>query len=124
MSIFGVKRYLPEDEISKPEINVKDIPADVPQFKREYSGIVGRGIKITITVKTYSSRYYTGDLTQPGGRWVSFDPERPADKILDREILPAIKAFCANVLQMDEKFARNPPDSFKDESGQRWCRCK
>lgn len=109
-------------------ITVKDIRADVPEFRREYTVMLPRDIAMKITIRStyYSYSGYSlstqGELTQPGGRWVLFEPERPADKILDRELLPSVEAYCDEILAQDRQFRHSKPGEFTDESGVIWIR--
>ena len=108
-------------------IKVKDVPADVPTFKREYKMALGKK-KITMTI-TCSSRYYSwrglerscdGELTQPDGKWVLFEPNRPADKILDSTLLPLVISGVAEIRKLDRAYMNPRPDYFVDESGTHW----
>lgn len=109
-------------------ITVKDIRPDVPEFKREYTVILPRDITMKITIRSsydsYSgySLYTEGELMQPDDRWVLFEPERPADKILDRELLPSIEVYCKEILGQDRQFRHSKPNEFTDESGAIWIR--
>lgn len=66
-------------------ISTKDIPADRPDFKREYTSKLTPNAKITIDIHTdmFGNRNNKfGTLIQPNGNRVDFDPTRIADKIL------------------------------------------
>ena len=103
-------------------ITVKNIPADVPQFRREYSCGVG-DIKVKITTRSFmGNAMYSGELDQADGKWVLFDPVSPADKILDRELLPGVQKICRQVLEADRAFRAATPAEFSDESGAIWRR--
>ena len=94
-----------------------------PEFGRIYGCEVLSGITITISARNMcSGRYYSGELIQPGGRWVLFDPKKPADKILDRDLSPAIAVLCKRILELDWAWFKSNPAEFTDESGQRWRR--
>jgi hypothetical protein len=67
-------------------------------------------------------RFTSGELTQSNGRWVLFEPERPADKILDREILPIVQRFCDEILALDAAYVKSDPGEFVDVRGVRWRR--
>lgn len=103
-------------------IEVKDITADVPAFKREYRGKLTSGRLVLVTARTGYGRYYSGELDQLGGRWVLFDPEAVADKIIDPELVPQVEEFCQRVISIDKQFIDSAPGSFIDESGQKWVR--
>lgn len=106
-------------------INIKDIPEDVPQFKREYTAqIHGRAtIEVKITIKTYNyGSSKMGELTQPNGGWVFFDPDRVAEKILDPILVPQVQAVVDQVYELDKQYRHPGPNSFKDERGTTWVR--
>lgn len=106
------------------KITVTDIKPSQPEFRRQYKGIVGVDIEISITARTWVTigfdRSYSGELKQRNGRWILFEPKRPADKILDRDLLPEINSFCEQVIEQDLLFIKSEPDTFTDETGQIW----
>lgn len=99
--------------------------SDPPSFERIYTATIARGIHLKVTVK-YSydgiSLYTSGELTQADGKWVFFEPERPADKILDRELLPEINALCRSIMDYDAAWRKSKPAEFTDTLGQTWRR--
>jgi hypothetical protein len=98
---------------------------DVPSFKVVYEcGTVGRGVDLKISARTtsYRDRVYGGELSQGWGKYVWFDAANPADKILDREILPEVQRLCALVIERDSAWIANGPKSFTDEGGTVWTR--
>lgn len=103
-------------------ITIKDLPSDRPEFKREYNVRISNQVSMKIEIKnSYSSgTYTTGQLTQSNGRWVFFEPERPADKILDRELLPTIQKLCNEILAMDSVYRKSNPNEFVDKAGVKW----
>lgn len=104
-------------------ITVSDKREDRPKFRRTYKAALPAGRTIEVTAHSgYGGRYYGGELTQPSGRWVLFDPERVADKILDPELVPLIMSLSREMLQMDDEFMASKPREFTDENGQRWVR--
>lgn len=104
-------------------IHVEDVAADVPQFQRVYTVQLDARASMKITAKTFiGDRMISGELTQPNGRWVLFEPERPADKILDPTLLPLIERACTEILSLDRDYISSDPGEFTDERGQKWRR--
>lgn len=106
-------------------IQIKDVPSDHPQFEREYRVKITDAVSMKITIKNYgwtTGLSINGELTQSNGRWVLFEPERPADKILDRDILPNVEKFCQEILAADRSYRHNEPAEFVDKQGVRWTR--
>ncbi len=99
-------------------------PEERPKFKRTYTKELTSGRRITLTARTFigSGRYFHGELTQPGGRWVLFDPREIADKILDPALVPLVEAFCKEAIRLDRIFMENQPGEFVDEGGSKWHR--
>ena len=114
-------------ETTPSGVQVKDLPNDSPQFKREYRVKISDAVSMKVTIHNYgwsSGISINGELNQSNGRWVLFEPERPADKILDRNILPNVEKFCQEILAMDRAFRKNEPNEFVDKTGVRWWRAK
>lgn len=103
-------------------------PEDAPKFKRTYKAVLTKNA--AITVSAYSSyyrsigekRYFSGELTQPNGRWVIFDPDRIADKILDPALVPLVEAAVDAAKVLDREFMASNPSSFVDERKDTWQR--
>lgn len=105
-----------------PTFTFEDEPGELPQFKRTYQSKLRNGITLKITLRTGfgGDRYDMSELDQKDGKWVTFDAKSPADKILDRDILPSVQAACDAVLSADNLFMKSKPSEFTDESGQTW----
>jgi hypothetical protein len=104
-------------------IAVKEVPEDVPEFKREYSARLDHRAVIKIDARTWAwGRRYGGELTQPNGRRVWFEPERIADKILDPALVPLVEKAVRQIIAMDEAYMATKPDRFTDEKRQVWVR--
>lgn len=105
-------------------ITVKDVSPDVPEFKREYQvDIDGRRLKVTI--RNFGGAlglYRTGELTQWNGKWILFDPDNVADKIIDPELVPLIEQRCREIDQLDAAFRNSTPSEFTDTGGTTWRR--
>jgi hypothetical protein len=103
-------------------ITVKDIRADAPKFARSYTVKLDDRATLRVTIKSFLGRYSSGELNQPNGRWVFFDPDRIADKILDPVLLPLVERYCKIIRDMDKEFMRGKPNEFTDENGTTWRR--
>lgn len=94
-----------------------------PRFERVYKTMLSGGFEVEIKMSTYCGRRSnTSTITQRNGRWVLFDVEAVADKIIDRELCPLVEAVVARVLALDKAFMAMRPDSFVDEDGATWRR--
>lgn len=104
-------------------VKIREIPDEPPSFEREYTASLPRGVRMKVTTKKFLGTVIrSGELIQAPGQWVLFDPECPADRILDREILPAVEELCRLILDRDVKFRNFPPDRFVDNRGSIWRR--
>jgi hypothetical protein len=82
----------------------KSFPEEQPRFKREYSAKIIRGIQVKITAdRGYGAVRYNGELTQRDGKWVLFDPDRIADKIIDPVLLPEVTKVVDQMVAADKK---------------------
>ena len=120
--LFGLDRSAGQaSDAGKTGVTITDEPNDAPEFKRIYVKYVyprNVKIKITVTIHTFSgTRMTQGELTQSDGKWVLFEPERPADKIIDPVLLPMVNEACKVILQIDHDFIRNYPKKFTDSAG-------
>ncbi len=120
--MFGTKHEAP---VNTTGVHVTDVPEDVPQFKRNYVAAVTDDVTITITMKTYSyGRQSAGELRQSDNKYVWFDPERVADRILDHTLVPLIEDRIKAIFTLDREFIKSNPCQFTDEKGTKWCRCE
>lgn len=103
-----------------------DRDEDPPNFARTYTASMGNGITLKIKLYTgmFGDRKDSSELDQSNGKWVLFDAKSPADKILDRELLPKVQQYCAELLRRDKEYMDSKPDRFKDRNGQIWQRVK
>jgi hypothetical protein len=69
------------------------------------------------------SRMDTSELDQSDGKWVLFDLHAPADKILDRDLIPIVERYCADILKMDDAYMGAAVE-FTDKQGHVWRRVK
>lgn len=106
-------------------ITVSTKPEDRPRFTRIYTKQLDSRARVKVEAKTFLSRrdrYFSGELTQPNGRWVLFDPKEVAEKILDPTLVPLIEAFVAEAMRLDRAFMANDPGEFVDEDRVKWQR--
>lgn len=103
-------------------ISIKDAPEEAPRWKREYRAQLTSEVRIEVNCRSMYGRSSSGWLRQRNGNSVYFDPERPADKILDRELFPIVKEACGIILALDAEYMRSARPEFVDERGQRWRR--
>ena len=104
-------------------ISVEQKPEDAPKFSRVYKARLDDRASITVTMRSWSygrDRMADGELTQPNGRWVLFDPRAVADKILDPLLLPLIQRHVDEIFRLDAEFMQSAPSRFTDERGQAW----
>jgi len=103
-------------------IDITDVKNDMPPFKREYRAKIDERCSILITMRSWSfgGRMKDGELDQPGGKWVLFDPDNIAEKILDPILVPKIQRYVDQIYAIDKEFIGNKPASFVDETGTVW----
>lgn len=106
-------------------ITVKDIREENPEFRREYSATLSERASIKVTMRNAwavvgTRRDASGELTQPNGRWVLFDPERVADRIIDRDLVTLVERCVAQIYELDRQFMATERLRFVDKSGAVW----
>ena len=120
MSLFNHHQVVSTDSC----ISISEERETRPEFKRIYKAVLSPKARITIKARTtmFGDRSFDGELTQPNGRWVLFDPFRIADKILDPTLVPLVEETCKAIFALDRQYMDPPPQEFVDESGTRWTR--
>jgi hypothetical protein len=117
-------KLAPHPVTSALAIAIESKPADRPRFERIYTAQLDA--RASIKIRMYTSyggdRYSSAELDQPNGRWVTFDPDRVADKILDPLLVPIVEKYCAEIARQDKEFIASNPSEFTDESGTVWQR--
>lgn len=96
-----------------------------PQFRRSYHAPpMANGVRIKLTAETLfgGDRIWMGEADQPDDRWVLFDPDHVADKIVDPEVVALVQSFIGAAHASDAEYMRLPPTSFIDENGVKWAR--
>ena len=99
-----------------------------PEFKRVYeTTVTSRGMVFAIKIEARCwwfeqacERGYTANITQPDGKWVLFDPKSPAEKILDRDLVPLVEPVCDRIVAADKAYISAPPAEYTDVSGALW----
>lgn len=115
------------------DVHVETVRNDPPEFKRIYktdlfyTAADGKKVKIylKITCRTtmFGDRNHSdGDLMQEDSRWVMFDPRNPAEKIIDRALVPLVIEACNQILEVDTVFINSKPAEFEDRQGVKWQR--
>lgn len=123
LGLAGCANRTVNETVLANDVTVKDVPNDRPEFKREYKVRLNANVKMTITIWQSTWLLITqGELDQPDGKWVIFEPEKPADKILDRELLPLVEKRCREILATDKAFRAAKPNSYIDDTGAVWVR--
>lgn len=103
-------------------VTIEDIWSDEsPAFERCYTVKLDERATLRIAIKTFlGDRRPSGELKQPDGKWVRFDPHDIAERILDRTLVPLVEDRCREIIKLDRDFASDLPNEFTDKSGQRW----
>lgn len=105
------------------DIAIKNHRERRPEFKRTYSTTITRGIVLSVTIRNgLGGIYESGEMTQPGGKSIRFDPRNIADKIIDPVVLPEATAAAKVILSLDAGYRKAIPSEFTDEGGVRWRR--
>lgn len=92
-----------------------------PEFKREYSVALshGRTLKVTAETSMFGERDYEGEIDQPGGAWILFEPNEIADKVLDPALVPTVTEYVAQIIAADKIAIKNDVE-FTDRDGRTW----
>lgn len=102
-------------------ISVTDMHPEPPEFRRKYKTVVGDGFVVEVELRSWSlGRLDSSTLTQKNGKYIFFDADRVADKIIDRELYPLVQAAVDEILILDRKFIASNPSEFTDEKGAVW----
>ncbi len=105
-------------------ITVRTVPNEIPRFEKVYTSKVDARCSLTTTLYSRwdGGRVKSGELTQPNGRWVWFDPDVVAEKILDPILVPLVQAKVDEIVALDKAYMDSMPSEFTDEAGVRWRR--
>lgn len=114
----------PRERTIDERIRAETRPENIPALSRTYGAKLDERAFAEITMRTsaYFGRSGSGMLTQPGGRYISFDPKAIADRIIDPGLVPLVEEFAEAVLALDHEFLAANGDQFKDEKGRIWRR--
>jgi len=120
VAVYAQKSSSGDDRLP-PSVSVTDERPDAPEFRRTYKARISDAVTMRITIRRFLGTVMrSGELDQTGGRWVLFEPERPANKILDRELLPAIESLCRQIIDADNAWRSVEPMEFTDKAGTTW----
>lgn len=105
-------------------IHIESIKGDRPKFERVYTSRLDDRASVKVSIKfSYSGGLSkSGELTQPNGRWVLFDPDAIADKILDPALVPLVRGFVDEIYAADRAYRNGGLAEFIDEAGVKWRR--
>jgi hypothetical protein len=110
-------------ETTTSGLHVENVRADKPEFKRLYTVQLNQRAFMKVDIHTsLGHRWTSGELSQPNGRWILFEPERVADKILDPVLVPIIERYVAEIFALDKTFMASNPGEYIDDGGCRWRR--
>lgn len=108
-------------EGGNPDLQIDNIREENPQWGRRY--VIRLDKRATLTVSTYTflgGRTVRGELRQPDGKYITFEPREIADKIIDRTLVPMVQAACDEILALDRAYISSNRQEFVDESGAKW----
>lgn len=102
-------------------ISIENVHGDVPEFKRVYTKRLDSRASIKVEMKMFlNDLFQTGELTQPNGRWVMFDPDAIADKILDPVLVPLVQQCVDEIHAIDKTWRANENNEYTDKHGDTW----
>lgn len=107
------------------QLHIQDVRQDRPEFQRVYTQKLDERATLIITAKWFiGDVFITGELRQPGGRYVTFQLDEIAEKIIDPMLVPLVQQAVRNILKIDKEWRASRPNSFIDEAGDHWVRAK
>jgi len=67
---------------------------------------------------------FSDELKQRDGKWIIFDCDDVAEKIIDRDLVPKVESACKSIHAIATEFWRqnNDPNEFTDRDGRIWRR--
>lgn len=67
---------------------------------------------------------FSDELKQRDGKWVNFDCDNVAEKIIDRDLVPKVETACSSVHEIAKMYwiKHNDPTEFTDDKGRVWKR--
>jgi len=95
----------------------------MPQFRRSYEIVLDGGFTVSVEIGYWSlGRRDSAELRQRNGKWILFDIDAIADKIIDRDLYPLVQVAVNEIMEIDKAFRRSNPNTFTDEQGVVWRR--
>lgn len=111
------------DIVANPKIKIETLREKEPRWRRRYVIDLNDRAMLTIDARNLvGSRYVSGELRQPNGKYVTFQPDEIADKIIDPTLVPLVQRACDEILAIDRAYMSSDRYEFVDESGARWVR--
>lgn len=105
------------------DITIKLAAESHPEFSRTYTVKLDNRATLKVEIKHYAHiMIRSGELRQPDGRWILFDPSKVADKIIDPVLVPMVQAKVDVIYSLDKAFRASNPNEFTDETGTKWRR--
>lgn len=122
----------PQPGFTTSEPSLKQDPTFVVTFSAPLSQ--GRSIKITARSMPWLRQYDLGDevefedeVRQADGKWVVFDCDAIADRIIDLDLVKELRSYCKIGHEMAKDYWKKrdySPDEFVDSTGQKWIKAK
>ena len=107
--------------IDNPALKIENIRETQPRWGRRYVTRLDERATLTVSAESYiGRRWISGELRQPNGKNISFDPKEIADKIIDRTLVPLVERACEEILSLDRAYMASNRPEFLDETGARW----
>lgn len=120
MSLFWSRKTA---ELVEGDIRIYPIAQDRPEFRRIYKVTVGDGFMVEIELWSWIfGRTDSSTVTQKNGKYISFDANAVADKIIDRELYPLVQDAVNRILAIDKAYIATKPSEFTDDQGKVWRR--
>ncbi len=101
-------------------IEIRNGREENPRFRRIYSARVTDEVSIECEAYTMFGRSWSGNLMQRNGDAVYFDPQHPARKIIDRDLVPLVVERCNEMIASDNLYMKSNRPTVKSVDGTVW----